>query len=505
MSANPKLLQTFLTIMKEDQLPVYFLNKQFDIYEFAKSLYREIEEKRSSVTAITREQANQLKSNNLQFSSTKHESRLNCLYRMLGLPTELNLDNSFSLSDSSGNNITNRDDLVKVLVQREFEQLLQTVKQFLSANSEQELNTQLNSAQEQVNKIISQLFDPHYLQKHTRRLFPMVQFSQVQNVVELTNRIAPSFASTSERYVNKVLAQPPFLETAISIRLLPQSGGSQINTQGAVEDIILASLARGLKELARRYHENQVEAEKHLIDGIALIRSKVTGVNSSLVKQADLNANTRESNSPQTQADTISKNQNTQNEIYEAAVSLLPTENDIIPTGIQIDDVPFQSRNIKNNALTQSFTTILKVNTDALQRSITESGKVLQKRQLRQDKLTAEVSSIIGEINGVSLAEIVIVLSALFVLDEEDLVGLISQSRFDQLISASNNSTSTFSSAVDSSGQTNTAQKQLNIFDILAQFKSNRTNTTTAVKILQDVVKTLYDAFVTELAKAHQL
>ena len=525
MPSNSTLLQTFLTVMKEDQPVSYFLNKQFDIYEFAKNLYREVEEKRSSVTAITREQANQLKNNNLQFSTTKHESRINCLYRMIGLPTELSLDNNFALSDDNGKNITNKDDLTKKLVQREFSQLLQTTKEFSQGNNDQALNAQLNSTQDQAIKVIAQLFDPHYLQKHTNRLFPIVQFSQVQNVVELTNRIAPAFASTSERYVNKTLMQPPFLETVISIRLLPQSGGDQLNTQGVVERIILKSLAFGLKELARRYHDNQTEAEKHLIDGIAFIRNKVTGVNSSLVKQADLNANTREPNSPQTQGDTVSKNQQTQNEIYEAAVSLLPTENDIIPTGIQIDDVPFQTRSIKNNALTQSFATILKVNTDALQRAIDESGKVIKKRQLTQDRLTAEINSIIGELNGVSLAEILIVISALFVMDEQDLMGLISKSRFDQIIAATNNNSSTFASSIAATSaasalgagpagvaaasttsiSTDSAQKQLNIFDILKQFRNSRTNTTAAVKILQDTVKTIYDAYVAQLAKAHQL
>jgi len=503
MAANPTLLQTLITIMKRDNPPGFFLNKPFDIYKWAQALFQDVESKRSSITALSRTQAEELKKYNLQFSSVKHESRLNALYRLIGLPTELNLDGTFSLLNVDGSVIFNKDDLGKALLNREYEQLKITFKQFLSANSATELNTQLNSVQQQDKQLIAELFDPNYLQKHTTRLFPIVQYSQIQNVVETRNRIAPLFASTEERFVDASLMTPPFLESVITIRLLPQSGGDKINVQGAVEDAIIQALGYALGEIAKQYHRNQAEAEKHLMDGIALIRNKVNGVNSAAVKKADLNANTRENDNIKTASDLMTSYTQATINTYEAIISLLPLENDIIPIGTDIDSTPFQSRNIKENALTATFAEIIKSNLAALQRVQQENKKVMQKRQLTQDKLTAELGSAIGQIGGLSLAEIVIIIAALFVLDEQDLVGLISKPRFEQLISASNNNTSASSPGISSTGTANTAQKQINIFDILKQFQNSRTETTAAIKILQDVVQTLYKAFVDQLGSAH--
>jgi hypothetical protein len=505
MAANPSLLQTLIAIMKQDNPPGFFLNKQFDTYKWAQTLFQELEDKRSSVTALTKTQANALGKDNLLFSGIKHESRLNALYRLIGLPSELALGDKFKLLDKSGNPLTNKDDLAKALLQREYDQLQFTFKQYLQSNSLEDLNAQINSTQTADQQLIAQLFDPNNLKNHTTRLFPIVQYSQIQSVVEPKNRISPPFASTEERYIGEQLMNPPFLESVITIRLLPQSGGDKINTQGAVEDAVIEALGFALGEIAKQYHRNQEEAEKHLIDGIALIRDKLAGVSSAALKKADLNANTRENDGIVTQGDIRSQYTETQINLYEAIISLLPLDNDIIPIGTDINGTPFQSRNIKENALTASFAEIIKSNLDALQRAQQDSKKVMQKRQLTQDKLTAELGSIIGEIGGVSVAEIVIVISALFVLDEEDLVGLISKSRFDQLISATNSNTSAASSGISDTGQANTAEKQINIFDILKQFQKTRTETTAAVQILQDVIKTLYDAFVVQLSQAHTI
>lgn len=508
MGANPQLLNKLITIMQQDHPSGFFLNKQFDIYKWAQALFQDVENKRSSVTALTKSQAQELGKDNLKFSAVKHESRINTLYRLIGLPSETNLDGNISLLDANGNTISgggsstyNKTALEKSLLQREYEQLRFTFKQFLQSNSLQDLNAQIDSTQAQDQQLIAELFDPNYI--NTNRLFPVIQYSQIQNVVEPANRIAPPFASTEERYVGQTLMQAPFLESVIAIRLLPQSGGSKINTQGAVEDVILQSLGYALGELARQYHRNQAEAEKHLLDGIAVIRDKVSGISSAAVKKADLNAGKRENDGIIT-ADDIRRNYTqAQINIYEAIISLLPLENDIIPVGTDINGTPLQSRNIKDNALTASFAEIIKSNLDSLQMAQQDSKKVMQKRQLVQDKLTAELGSTIGTIGGISLAEIIIVIASLFVLDEEDLVGLISKSRFDQLIAASNNNTSASSPGVMDTGQANTAKKQINIFDILKQFQNTRTSTTGAVKVLQDVIKKLYDSFVDQLRQAH--
>lgn len=506
MPANPQLLQTLITIMNQDHPPGFFLNKSFDTYKWAQALFQDVENKRSSVTALSREQAQSLQQYNLQFSAVKHESRFNALYRLIGLPTELNLNENPGLLDADGKTIiSSKTDLGKALLKREYEQLSTTFKQYLQSNSVADLNAQINSVQATDQQLIAELFDPNYLQKHTGRLFPIVQYSQIQNVVEPRNRIAPVFASTAERYVSEQLMTPPFLESVITIRLLPQSGGSQINTQGAVEDAIIQTLGYALAEIAKQYHRNQADAEKQLLDGIAKIRDKVIGVNSAAIKKADINANTREDDGITTADDIRTNYTNTQINTYEAIISLLPLENDIIPIGTDISGAPFQSRNIKENALTASFAEIINSNLAALQRSKQESNKVLQKRQLTQDKLTAELGSAIGQIGGISLAEIIIIISSLFVMDEQDLVGLISKSRFDQLISASNNNTSASSSGITDTGQANTAQKQINIFDILKQFQNTRTDTTAAVKILQDTTQRLYKAFVDRLGSSHLL
>ena len=80
---------------------------------------------------------------------------------------------------------------------------------------------------------------------------------------------------------------------------------------------------------------------------------------------------------------------------------------------------------------------------------------------------------------------------------------MIPKSRFDQLINASNNNTSTSNSSITTSAESDTAQKQLNIFDILKQFQSNRTDTTGAVQTLQKIIQSIYDAFVVQLSTSH--
>ncbi len=496
-----QLLQDLIQIIQSDSPPAFFLNKPTDVYKFAQQLFQDVEDKRSQVTALTRQQALKLVKNNLQFSSVKHESRINTLYRIIGLPTELDLEGTFSLLDANKKDVTDKDALAKILVQREFEQLSITFKQFLQSNSAQDLNSQVNATQAQNGQLIKQLFDSDKI--NINRLFPVVQFSQIQNVVEPTNRISPSFASTEERYVNGALTKPPFIESVIVIRLLQQSGGTKINTQGAVEDLILQSLGYALGDLVKQYHDIQIKAEKLLLDGIALIRNKISGISNSSLKQGDINANSRENDNIPTEGDIRGKYTSDQIKLYDAVISLLPTENDVIPIGASIDNVPFSSRGIKENALTGSFLNIINSNAAAVQRSIDESKKVMQKRQLTQDKLTADLSSTIGDNSGISLAEIIIVIASLFVLDEKDLVGLISKSRFDQLIKSTNNNTSASSSTITNDGQSDTPQKQINIFDILTQFKDNKTETSQAVQTLQNTIQSIYDAFVKQLGKAH--
>lgn len=498
-----KLIQQFKSLFQAGEQPAYLLNKQVDTYSFAQSLFKAIEDKRSGITALTRQQATSLGQTNLQFSNAKHESRINTFYRLLGLPTEQDIGNQFSLLDESGNTITDNTVMVKDLVNREYEQLLLTFNQYLSANTPQQLNEQLNSFQATEQKLIAQLFDPNTIK--TTRLFPIVQFSQVQNLVEPRNRICQSFATIEERYVNETITYPPFLETVITTRLLQQSGGTAINTQGAVETIALQTLAYSLANLSKTYNRNQAEAEKHLLDGIATIRPKPPEVNSSLVKAPDLNAGERQNDGITTAGDIQSNYRLDQIELYSAAVSLLPVETDVVPIATDINNTPFQSRGIKENALTSSFIDIINSNTDAMNRIIANSKKTLQKRQYRQDKLTAELGGIIGEIGGISLAEIIIVIAALWVMDEEDLVGLLSKARYDKITGATNSNTTTNSNAANSSGNTTTSTKQVNIYDILKQFKSTRTATPKAVQILQNIVQDIYKAFVVELGKAHIL
>lgn len=498
--ADSQLLQKFIEIMQTGIPPAFFMNKPFDIKNWAEKLFKDIEDKRSGVTALSRSQAQQLGQAILQFSSVKHESRLNCFYRLIGLPNELNIsitDNS-ALLDDSGNTLNSSDDLSKKLLQREFEQLQLTFTQFLQSNSLQDLNTQLDATQIREEKLIAQLFDPNYIDSN--RLFPILQYSQIQNIVESRYKIAPSFASMEERYINGILSSPPFLESVITIRLLPQSGGTTINSQGAVEDIILNSLAYALAELSKQYQRNQSDAEKMLIDGISKIRDKVSGVNSALVKQANIDANTRENDGIVTELDIRTINMQNQANLYSAIISLLPLDNDIIPVGLQISDVPFESRSIKNNALTSSFVEIINSNLDALQRATAETKKIIVKKKLTQDKLTAEIGSSIGQIGGISLAEIIIIISALFIIDENDLVGLLSTSRYNQIINTSNDNTSTSTASTDSSNQ---AQKQINIFDILKQFKDTKTDTLSALIAFQNTIKSIYSAFKIQLSNAH--
>jgi hypothetical protein len=501
----PELLQTLLTIMQKDSPPGYFLNQRLDIYAWSQHLMKDIEDKRSAVTALTQQQATNLGPTNLQFSAVKHESRINALYRLIGLPTELDLGGSFSLLDENGKVLTTTDTLAKSLVDREYDQLQNTFKQFLSANSVSQLNTKLDSAQADELQLIAGLYDPHVI--NTNRLFPVVQFSQIQSVVEARNRIAPAFASMAERYINGATIPPSFLESVITIRLLPQSGGATINTQGAVEIAVIQALGYALGELAKQYNRNQSDAEKTLLDGIALIRNKISGINSAAVKQASTDANARDATDTAIvpEGDIRRKYTKEQLTLYSAIISLLPLDNDVIPIGQNIDNTPFTTRSIKDNALTGSFSEIINANVDAINRALTEDKKVLQKRQLTQDKLTAELGSAIGDIGGISLAEIVMVIAALFVLDENDLVGLIPDSRFNQLISATNNNTTTSNQGTTSSGTSSTSTQQINIFNILQQFKNTRTSTNTAVGILQDTIGSIYTAFKIQLGEAHKL
>lgn len=513
MSADPKLLQTLIGEMTQGNSPAFFLNKPFDVYNWAQNIFKEIEDKRSSVTAITREQISQIGKDNLHFSNSKHESRINALYRLIGLPTELNLLETIHLMDANGNIIENKKDLTKKLLEREYEQLKFTFNQFIQSNNISDLNTKINSTQKQDIELIAELFDTNYLQNHTTRLFPMVQYSQIQNIVEAENRIAPSFASTQERYVGAQLMQPPFLESVIVIRLLPQSGATQIkdsqgniiNSSSAIEDIIIKSLGFALSELAKQYHRNQSDAEKLLLDGIAKIRDSVTGINSPFLKKGSLDANTRENDGIITSGDIRSTYTKTEINLYESIISLLPLENDVIPIDIDFDGRPFETRHIKENALTSAFAEIIKSNLAALQRAQEDEAKMLKKRQTIQDKLVAEIGSLIGSQGGISLAEVVIIISALFVLDEEDLLGLLSKSRFDQLVTSSNNTTTS------NSNKENASQKQINIFEILKQYQNGtngvkqRTGTTLAVNILQNTIKKIYDSFVIQLAISHTL
>lgn len=521
MAIKNELLQNLINIMSQDNPPAFFLNKGPDISKFALHLFNEIEKKRSYVTAITREALGDTDlSAKLQFSNIKHESRINALYRLIGLPTEADIvEDNFSILNANKMEIKNRDDLSKYLASRELEQLTITFNEYLKSNTVEDFNKQINIAEDSIGDVIYGLFDPNVI--NPNRLFPVVQFSKIQNIVETANKISSVFASVSERYINGKLTTPPFLESVIVIRLLKQSGGTDINTQGAVEDIILQSLGFALGNLSKQYNSNQQKAEALLKDGIAFLRGRVVQASSPFLKQANINANTRQDDGNKTEADVRSGYTQQQLKLYEAVINLLPIDNDIIPIGTNIDDKPTDARGIKENALTGSFLSIINDNLGAIQRSIETTKKVMKKRQLTQDKLEGELGAAIGQIGGISLAEIIIVIASLFVLDENDLVGLIPRERFNELIinsattsgndQAAAGATTGASSAVgtDSSSinndSNNSKEKQINIFDTLKQFKDSRHSTLESIKTLQDTIGTLYEAFKKKLAASHEL
>lgn len=476
------------------------LNKQIDGLKIAQTLFQDIEGKRSSATALSRNDANTLKGNT-QLTSIRHESRINTLYRLIGIPSEINLEGGQSINfiDNFGQPITSTAALSKTLLSREFEQLSIYLNNLrVQASSTSDYNKALDQAQAQGLQLIGDLFDPTKIK--TTRLFPAIQFSAIAAVVETANRIAPVFASTNEKYLNGKLLPSPFLESVITIRLLPQSGGTAINTTGAVEDVIIASLAYTLVDIARKFNINQSNAEKMIVDGIATIRSAPpTGIsNTALAKSGDANAGERETNSPKVELDIQQQNLQDQITLYGDITALLPLENDVIPTAGNLSGTPITSTNIKDNALTGSFLGLINFNLDAVNRINQQNSATLKKRQLVQDKLTAEIGSIIQNVGGISIAEIIIVLSALFILDEQDLMGLIPLTRFNQ-ITAQTNTTQTSTNA------NSTPQRQINIFSVLQQYKESRHNTNLALKNFQDLIQQIYNSFTDLLKKSHSI
>lgn len=489
---SPKLLQLYKNKLKGSVV----FNLQKDTLSMSESLFKQIEERRGRVTTFSPNSTEETQPV-LKVSANKQESRINALYRLIGLPGDTDLSDEaydksgVKLINSQGSTLSDVETLRKDLLQREFRQF----SSFLQVKGDKE--AQVDATEERLRSSLA-LFNPQNIIKRKNHLLPPVQLTEINYLTDPSGKIAPLFATKIEKTIDSIMIPGSFLETVLMIRLLPQSGlGDAQENFGAVEELLLDTLAISLKHIVLSYTKNQTAAEKLIVDGIMKIRD-MSNVNNPLHKKGDSQAGSRDpQSSPNSAAAKLDKNSNSLSKIYDSIVSLLPTTKNLAAayssTGANV-----QVNNIADNALTGPFLDFIKLNNNAVSKIQNETKETLKKRQAVQDNLTAEIMSLLGrpEFGDVSMSDVLIVITALFILDEPDLVGLIPTRRFKQLAQRANNR--------DDSNPMWQILKEYDVDDPGMMTVGTKTNMPLALSRLSSLIVQLYEVFADELSSKYK-
>jgi len=113
--------------------------------------------------------------------------------------------------------------------------------------------------------------------------------------------------------------------------------------------------------------------------------------------------------------------------ISEAMLSLLPAQDLVSLSGEK-------TRNVMPNALTNSFVSVLRQPIEAQRKKLNELNAAQDRQAQQADSLRLSLEMMTGEFTGLSVPDVVFTILGLFLVDVEDLLGLLDSDTIDEML-----------------------------------------------------------------------
>jgi hypothetical protein len=312
----------------------------------------------------------------------------------------------------------------------------------------------------------------------------------------------------------------PFVETVVRIRVNALEGGNQqqqdylagararmrqlsstaadaLPTEAsAYEAFIIDQMLGSINQFADAWVKLQRRRERIATDESIVLKPKTSSAKANpFGKQGNVATTVEFTNTSNTGQPNLGRriaDLNRSIAVDEALISLLPTQDLASLAGDEV-------KNVMPNALTNPFVAMLRQPIDWQRKKLAEVNTQVDAIAQQADRLRLELEAMTGEFSGLSLPDVAFTILALFLIDKDNLFGLLDQSTKDQMsldpaldaaLKASSPS-STFS-AVSS-----LRDKVVELYDALGEAiaqridKSKRTSLSSAPLASSDIVGTV--------------
>lgn len=404
-------------------------NDDFKFEQFAIAAIREIDSLRSTQNIKRGNESIETGS-----SSKPTESRINTLYRAIGLPATMPAkeENEKAPANSSRPHKRNNGNTNEKLTFSNYETKLDSrQKAYTFPVTELEITTFLIGAQGDVirGSILAEN-DPGYRKRGL--LFPMVVDGRI-DVQSHSKRIAGAFMEDWERKDNKDYYRKPLLETIINMKLTGSNVGDSSEQTSVSSDLdstdsnleldakSLEKLEKTLNSLPATFVAAQTKVNR--------VR-KQTGIEviATIDNVAEQNPKTRINPDRPGKLDIISAAQKDAQRIDDALLILVKYKNR------KKDGKNVATKSVEDAALASSFFEILTPNKETKAKE--KEAKVDE--QLERNKKDAKdahktLDLMLGTFAGISGTDIIVVFSALYTLDLDHLIGLLNDEARERL------------------------------------------------------------------------
>ena len=377
-----------------------------DFGDFVAATIKEIDEMRAIETSGAKD---------IEGTSVKpKESRINAFYRMIGLPAFVKPGEKALMEDNNGNSFT------KFFLQEQIDAIEKRERYAtLDKKTENDIYTELKR-----NKIS---LEASLTERTSGTLFPMIVDGSLE-IAPTNRRIAKPFL------VEKTELKRPLIEFIALLRL---------NDKGIINDILYNDIKEHFKKLGVEDKDLKLNvAEYRILNELAESLLNMKEIISETVKQlskesVELRTEYKPKNSTsQAQPEavgsdgtgSIEKLENEQLQEKNIAESIYST--------LDYDDSITNlsgTRNLKNAALASHFLSMISQKIRSVDQKLNETQRIKEKKEERKKSLNRNVDFILGSFSGISGLDIMIIVTALFIIDIKDLLGLLNTKAIERL------------------------------------------------------------------------
>lgn len=358
-------------------------------------------------------------------SQTQIESRINAFYRALGLPVVI-AQNSQSPDKNNGNLFSQN-----VLKYSNYSDDFNIRKVFFTAiPTQKEIDSFLLFNSNHLSDSIKPATQAGFRSRGL--LFPMVVDGEIP-VFPQKNRMGDAFSTDAELQVGTVKYNRPLIEMIVLMRLKLQGVQNQTSQGKVASDFGSSQSLNAFLPIITGALEGTIDGLDDLLYDIVKRANKVksqTGINLtpivSNIAQQSLPLN-------QQPANMIGKL-----DMIKTAQSQILANNQAIMTTLEFDDTfsETSTRNVKNALLASNLLSVISSGVSdqsKIKKDIADNDRKLEKGVLEAKSIFRTLDLLLGTFSGISGTDIIVVLTALFEIDLNFLLGLLNDTALNNL------------------------------------------------------------------------